>query len=74
LRLPPHSSTILKRGVGYEFYEQFYLFPPTIPGQESSWYISFTFAYPHSARKRFDAIVTKIAHDFKPNLPGAQDH
>jgi hypothetical protein len=60
--------------LGYEFYEKFYLFPPTIPGEVSDWYISFSFAYPHSARKSFDSIVTKMAHSFTPNLPRGQDH
>jgi hypothetical protein len=60
--------------LGYEFYEKFYLFPPTLPGETGHWCISFTFAYPHNARKNFDSIVSKIAHDFKPNLPGGQDH
>jgi hypothetical protein len=43
-------------------------------GEEGNWYIFLTFAYPHSTRKSFDSIVTKIVHDFRPNLPGAQDH
>ena len=60
--------------LGYEFYTKFYLFPPNFSGEEGNWYIFLTFAYPHSARRSFDSIVTKIVHDFRPNLPGAQDH